>query len=403
MDTLLTILSLVAVVVVLPVCLYLLLLTTLSVARAPPRQSATKRLVCLVPAHDEAAGIAATVQSLLQAPYPPERKRVLVIADNCSDDTAARARAAGADVLVRVDSARRGKGFALEAAFEHVLRDGWAEGVLVVDADTIVAPNLWRAVSSRLAAGAQAMQVTNGVRNPGAGWRPMLQAIAMAMINGVRSLGRERLGTSVGLRGTGMAFSRATLERVPHKVYGVVEDVEYGVRLGLAGIRVAFVPETWIASDAPVSATVALSQRRRWEGGRASLVRSLLPTVARAAWRTRSPLLLDLAIDLLVPPLSYPALVVLLGGVLEVSHWWLTGALSPAAPLWLFCVLALAAYVLRGVAFSGTGWAGLRALATAPAYVLWKLVVAKPWRHAVPSLKGGANAPTEWVRTARET
>lgn len=392
MGTLLTILSLAAVVLVLPVWLYLFTLTVFSVARRPPRQQATKRLVCIVPAHDEEAGITATVRSLLRAPYAAERKRVLVVADNCTDNTASRARAAGAEVLVRVDDVRRGKGFALEAAFAHVLNDSWAEGVIVVDADTVVAPNLWRAVSSRLAAGDKAMQVTNGVRNAGAGWRAMLQAIAMAMINGVRSLGRERLGASVGLRGTGMAFARSTLELVPHKVYGVVEDVEYGVRLGLAGIRVAFVPETWIASDAPVSAKVALSQRRRWEGGRIALMRSLLPGVAKAAWHTKSPLLLDLAIDLMVPPISYPALVVVLGFFIEAAHWWVTGSLSVAAPLWLFCTIAITAYVLRGVAFSGTGLAGVRALATAPAYILWKLVVAKPWRNT-----------TQWVRTQRET
>jgi cellulose synthase/poly-beta-1,6-N-acetylglucosamine synthase-like glycosyltransferase len=344
----------------------------------------------VVPAHNEEDGIGATVRSLLSSEYPPEQRRVLVIADNCTDATAARAREAGAFVLERKDDERRGKGYALEAAFEHVLADDFAHGVIVVDADTVVAPNLWRAVSSRIAAGDRAMQVTNAVRNPGAGWRPRLQAIAMAMINGVRSLGRERLGLSVGLRGTGMAFARSTLEEVPHRVYGVVEDVEYGVRLGLAGIRVAFAAETWIRSDAPVSAQASLSQRRRWEGGRFSLMRTLLPRVLRAAVEKRSRLLFDLACDLMVPPISYPALVVVLGLFTEGAHVWLTGHPSLAWPLWAWSTFALAAYVLRGVAFSGTGLMGLVTLAFAPVYIAWKIVVARPWKSS-----------DRWVRTKR--
>lgn len=380
--------------VVLPVWLYLFILTLLSWTKKAPPPDTSRKLVCIVPAHNEERGIANTVRSLLQAGYPREKRRVLVVADNCTDTTAERAREAGAEVLERFNDEQRGKGFALEAAFEHVLRDDWAQGVIVVDADTVVAPNLWRAVSARLAHGDLALQVTNAVRNPDDGWRPKLQSIAMAMINGVRSLGRERLGLSVGLRGTGMAFARETLERVPHKVYGVVEDVEYGVRLGMAGIRVAFVPETWIQSDAPVSAQASLSQRRRWEGGRIGLMRTLLPRVWRAARATKSRILYDLALDLVVPPISYPALLVVLGGVLELAHVVLTGGSSAAAPLWAFSAVALVAYVLRGVAFSGTGLGGVLALATAPAYIVWKLVVAKPWK---------STSAKAWVRTQRET
>lgn len=381
-----------------PIWAYLFVLVVLSWRKRPPPDAEPVPLVCIVPAHNEETGIGATVASLLAAEYPAERRRVFVIADNCSDATAARAREAGAYVLERRDDVRRGKGFALEAAFEHLLSSPDfaqpgvppVQGVIVVDADTIVAPNLWRAVSARIAAGALAMQVTNAVRNPEAGWRPRLQAIAMAMINGVRSLGRERLGTSVGLRGTGMAFARSTLERVPHKVYGVVEDVEYGVRLGLAGIRVQFAPETWISSDAPADANTALSQRRRWEGGRLALMRTLLPKLVAAFFRRPSAIVFDLACDLLVPPISYPALLVVVGLALEAVHVVVTGAPSWAAPLWAFEAFALFAYVLRGVAFSGTGIAGLVTLAFAPAYIAWKIVVARPWKNT-----------DRWVRTRR--
>ncbi|MCC7109310.1 MAG: hypothetical protein IT382_08490 [Deltaproteobacteria bacterium] len=52
---------------------------------------------------------------------------------------------------------------------------------------------------------------------------------------------------------------------------------------------------------------------------------------------------------------------------------------------------AAAAYVLRGISVSGTGLGGFFALLGAPAYVVWKIVVARPWRRT-----------EQWVRTERE-
>src|SRR5262245_60709604 len=99
----------------------------------------------VVPAHNEEAGIGRTVQNLLALDYPRELFRVLVVADNCKDATADRAREAGATVLVRVDAQNRGKGYALAHAFEKSLKEGMAQAVVVVDADTLVSKSLLHA------------------------------------------------------------------------------------------------------------------------------------------------------------------------------------------------------------------------------------------------------------------
>ena len=80
--------------------LYLLLFTLLSRKPLLPLQS-SRRLYfdIIVPAHNEAAVIAGVVSSLRQLDWPADRFRILVVADNCTDDTAIRARTAGAVVL----------------------------------------------------------------------------------------------------------------------------------------------------------------------------------------------------------------------------------------------------------------------------------------------------------------
>jgi len=360
---------------------YLLLLALASrrvaiPAGAPP----TMRFDLIVPAHDEESGIARTVRSLLSVDYPADMRRVLVVADNCSDATAARAEAAGAAVLARDDRSRRGKGYALAHAFERSLRDGFAHAVVVVDADSLVPANLLRAFAARLDQGASAVQAGAAVLNIDDSWRTRLMALGLALFNGVRSLARENLGLSCGLRGNGMCLTAAVLRAHPYRAFSMVEDLEYGITLGRAGVRVRYAHEAQVRSAMVSGAQAAASQRRRWELGRMWLARNLALPLLRDALCMRNPLLLDLAVDLLVPPLSFVALVVFAGCVI-----------SGFAAVWMASAACLAVYVLRGWQVSGIGWKGLGALARAPLYVSWKLaVVLRGWGER------------EWVRTVRE-
>jgi hypothetical protein len=288
-------------------------------AAARPRRSPRTRFDVIVPAHDEEAGIAATVASLLAVDYPRSHFRLVVIADNCGDATAECARTAGALVHERRDAEHRGKGYALAYGFERSLADGHADAVVVVDADTTVSPNLLRAFDAALGGGEQALQAHYGVRNPRASWRTRLVSLGFTLFHGVRSVARERLGLSCGLRGNGMCFGADLLRRVPHRAFSIVEDLEYGLALGLAGVRVAYVAEAHVLGDMPGTAVDARSQRERWEGGRRAVVREYARPLLRAAATRRDPVLLDLALDLVLPPLSHLAAAVGGGWTLAVA------------------------------------------------------------------------------------
>ncbi|MGZ3459835.1 MAG: exopolysaccharide biosynthesis GT2 family glycosyltransferase EpsU [Archangium sp.] len=374
---------------------YLLLLTLLSGEKAaPPRVPPRLRFDIIIPAHNEEAGIARTVANLSRVDWPEERRRILVVADNCTDATADRAREAGATVLVRHHPELRGKGYALQYAFEHSLKDGFADAVVVVDADTEVTANLLHAFALRLEAGAQAVQAHYGVLNPQASWRTRLMAVSMALFHKVRSLGRERLGVSCGLRGNGMCFTHAIIRQVPHEAFSIVEDLEYGIRLGQAGERVHYAWEAEALGEMVSSEKAARSQRRRWEGGRMAMMRTYgLPLLAEGL-RKGDKVLVDLAMDLLVPPLSW---VVLGAGALAVASgalsWW-RGQVALPTYAAAASVLSLVLYVMRGWWVSGMGLSGLLALARAPFYVAWKLWL----MMSRPEEKKG-----EWVRTARES
>jgi cellulose synthase/poly-beta-1,6-N-acetylglucosamine synthase-like glycosyltransferase len=355
-------------------CLYLLVLSLLSATPPSPSPSGRRlRFDVMVPAHNEAALIERCLASLRQLDWPADCLRLWVVADNCDDTTAQLARKAGARVLERHDPLLRSKGHALCLAFGHSRDMGWADAVVVVDADTEVSPNLLEAFAWRIESGAGAVQAHYGVRNAEDSWRTGLMAIAHGAFHGLRSQARERLQLSCGLRGNGWCVTHRILADVPYQAVSVTEDLEYGIALGLAGQRVHYAAEARVNADMESGEAVARRQRQRWEGGRFDLMRSQAgPLLLRAVSRG-SGVSLDLALDLMVLPLSYLALQVLaLVGLAAVASG-LQPAFAPWLYIGLFCGLCLLLYVLRGWQLSGRGARGLLDLLRAPFYLLWKL------------------------------
>jgi 1,2-diacylglycerol 3-beta-glucosyltransferase len=380
-------------VVVLPAtaaCLYLLVLTILSARVTPP--SASSRQVffdVIVPAHDEAAGIAKTISSLQALDWPAAQYRIVVVADNCTDATAEVSREAGATVLERRDLALRGKGYALAHAFAWSRAAQMADAVVVVDADSVVSRNLLESFAVRIEAGACALQAHYGVRNAMDSWRTRLMAIALGAIHKVRSRARERMLLSCGIRGNGWCVTHALLDKIPYRSYSLTEDVEFGVELGLAGHRVAYCDESDVNGEMVTSGDASRSQRQRWESGRLALIRAKVPALLGAALARRSFVCLDLALDLLVLPLSYVVLNVL--AIVVIGAFDPDGWRTVLLTLGLIDALAIGIYVCRGWLLSGVGLAGAWDLLRVPGFLVWKLIVVRFQAK-----------PSTWIRTKRE-
>ena len=305
------------------------------------------RFDVVVPAHDEEAEIARTVESLLALDYPRELFRVVVIADNCRDHTAARAAAAGAQVMVRNEPEHRGKGYALAHAFGRSLAEDFADAVVVVDADTVVSSNLLTAFAGRFETGAAVVQADYGVRNPRSSWRTRMMTIALATFHGVRSLARERLGLSCGLRGNGMGFSRAVLRAQP--VQRLFHRRGPGIRAptGIRGISRAVRPRgqgsgpdgrhgTSLALPAaPLGAWTASS---RPAAGPPPAVGK--PGIGGTFSSSTSPPIC------MVPPLGQLVALNAIGTALCVLAAWLAGGAMPmAASVWGVSFLGMLLYV----------------------------------------------------------
>jgi hypothetical protein len=348
------------------------------------------RLVVLIPAHDEEAGIGATLESLAACEYPAPARRTVVIADNCSDATATVARAIGAEVWERSDPDRRGKGFAVAWALDRLLEPGAeVDAIVLVDADCIVSANLLSAAAERLRAGAEALQVDYLADNPEDSTVSALRFAAFALADTVRFLGKQRLGLSCGLVGTGMAFTADALRESPWTTTGLVEDGEYHMRLVLNGVRTEFVPEAWVSQAVPTTLRASADQQARWEKGRLDLIRAWTPRLIGSGIARRDTVKLHAGLECLVPPQS----VIALGGVTGV----VLAALGGQRRLLVLSLLTLAGqatFVVGGLRLVRAPAGVYRALLMAPVLIATKVAL-------YARLLSG-RGPSSWVRTKRE-
>ena len=346
--------------------------------------------VIVVPAHDEAEVIGETLR-LLKGSLSPGM-RVLVVADNCRDSTAENARAMGVDVLERNDAERRGKGFALASAADH-LRSDPPEIFVVMDADCAIdRPSLKALVDGARASGGPA-QAVNLLR-PDRSAPPLVQLSNFAFVlkNLVRQRGLQRLAGRVHLTGTGMAMPFGLFHISGDTRSSIVEDLALGLDLADAGHPPKLIGNAFVWSGS-ASEQGTLVQRRRWEGG---FLATAVRQGPKEAWHglvQGKPRAVLAGLDLMVPPLA-------LFAVLNVAALLVAAALVFASggawwPVIAQCVLLACALIAVLVAWAreGRDFISLGVLARLPLYVLWK----------VPMYLGLARrgTPKEWLRTGR--
>ena len=347
------------------------------------------RFAVLIPAHDEAGVIAEAVHSVASATYPPERRSIFVVADNCGDGTAAEARAAGATVYERRDEQQRAKGFALRWLLEQLEADGQRfDAYLVVDADSRLSLNFLGRMAETLASGALAAQGQYRVANGDGAWTAGLRAVAFALFNHLRPLGRSVFGWSAGLKGNGMCFSRDVIERFGWGSHSLAEDAEYHALLVAHGVRVVYVPDAVVASEMPTTLRQARSQQARWERGRLDLIRLCAVPLLRSFVRERNLAALDAAMEIALPPLS-----LVLGGALGCLAVALTLRWAPGLVLAVALLALLALHVVIGAALAELSRRAYLSLLCAPLYIAWKC-----WVY-LAAFAGRGGGP--WVRTER--
>jgi cellulose synthase/poly-beta-1,6-N-acetylglucosamine synthase-like glycosyltransferase len=366
--------------------------TALSRRRCPilPNPGLRQSVAVLVPAHNESSGLLPTLACIQSQLLPGDR--LLVVADNCSDDTAVVAKAAGAEVVERNDPTKRGKGFALDRGVRHLISNP-PEFVIIVDADCKLANGAVDSLTSTCAMTgrpAQALYLMNAPIDSQINHQ--VAEFSWRVKNWLRPLGLRALKLPCQLMGTGMAFPWDVIRSADLGNSQIVEDLKLGLDLTLAGHPPIFCPSARVTSEFASSAKGAETQRKRWEKGHLDMIFKTAPRLFAIAFIRRDWDLLAVTLDLAVPPLSLLGILVL--GIFGASLLYtIIGYSSVALVISTASLLAFAIATLVAWLKCGRDVVPPSALLLIPSYAFRKI---KLYRRFV-----FGKIDSEWDRTDR--
>lgn len=368
-------------------CVAMLRKRPLSVAQCGLSHTTT----VLIPAYNEGEGVVPTIRDV-QAQLGPN-DRILLVADNCTDDTAAIAAAAGVDVIVRTDQALRGKGYALEFGIRHLALNP-PDVVIILDADCLLGEHAIRTLSAGAMAYGRPVQSLYLMLVPkDAAVGKGLNLFAWRIKNWIRPLGLNLLGLPTQLFGTGMAFPIGLLLNRDMGNDRLAEDAALGIALASAGYPAFFLSEAEVHSCFPVSEVGHRQQRERWEKGHLENIVELAPRALFQSLRDRNFGLAALAIDMAIPPLSLLVLVTVICGVFGVLAYGVGGPLFAVAIPFVSGLLLVLGTMFAWLAI-GRDVLPFRELLRLPLHAVRKF----GFYHRIASGKG----TSKWIRTDRK-
>ena len=323
------------------------------------------RFLVLVPAHNEESVIGTGLNTIMADRRPDDV--VLVVADRCTDRTAEIARSLGASVLERGPDEPAGRAAARQHGLEHASALEW-DAVLMLDADSVVEPGFFSACRRAMASGAPAIQARS---ESGVG-RSLAQEASLAAftLQGITiPRGRDRLGVSVRLRGTGMAIRReAALAH--HFRAPASEDLFFTLDLLLSGVRCRHVDAARLRSQGAGTWDAFGGQKVRYEAGRMAAAREYVPRLLRRAFERRDAACLEAAWFLATPPFAIGVLSLVLGTtVAAIAGAWVVAGVFAAG------IAALALALVTGLIQARARLRTWLSLCAAPWYLAWKAVV----------------------------
>lgn len=173
-----------------------------------------KRYALLICARNEEAVIGDLLESVRAQSYPQALLEAFVAADNCSDLTALIARQQGATVYERFDTAKVGKGYALQFLLSHIWKDRGQDafdGYFILDADNLLSPDFVARMDETFSRGHRIVTGYRASKNYGENWISAGYALWFLRESRFLNGARMGLGTSCTVNGTGFLIHKDVL------------------------------------------------------------------------------------------------------------------------------------------------------------------------------------------------
>jgi len=354
------------------------------------KDSPKPSVAILVAAHNEETVIGETLSSML--PQLSDRDKLIVIADNCTDNTAEIARGFHATVIERTNSENRGKGYALDYGLQSIQNEPY-DVVIVIDADCHIEQNFIESLAIMAMASQRPVQPINLLHRANeSNLKSAISELAFVVKNLVRPKGLSRMNLPCMLT-MGTAFPWSIINQVSLASNNLVEDMQFGIDLAIAGSPPLFCSTTKVQGVLPLKNKAAQTQRTRWEHGHLSTLRTQVPRLLKESWKQKRLDLLAIAIDLSIPPLSFLVILWFAFAIPAITMSFIEGRINVALNLILIEGIALFMGILLAWVKFGRAILPFKSLVKVPLYILWKVPIY--FRFLIEPQK-------RWVRTERD-
>ncbi|WP_373480490.1 glycosyltransferase family 2 protein [Geminocystis sp.] len=345
----------------------------------------------LIPAHNEETVITQTLTSII--PQLKSTDQIIVIADNCTDNTSEIVHKMGIKVISRDNSSLRGKGYALDFGLTYLAKNP-PNIVIFIDADCYISPDSIQNLTQKAMTTHKPVQGLYLMEKPPQPTpKHQISAFAFKVKNLVRPLGLYNVKQPCLLTGTGMAFPWEVIQKANLASSHIVEDMKLGLDLAIANHSPIFCSRATITGYLPQKQEAATTQRTRWEHGHLQIALSYIPVLLKESLKQRRLDLLVIALDLSIPPLSL--FVSLWLGITLISFLIFTLSIS-YIPLLISSIAGLMIFsaILTAWIKFGKEEIPLQTLIKIPLYILWKIPL---------YVKFLFKRESQWIRTERDS
>ncbi len=255
--------------------IYYIIFAFYSIKRRVPYDDhqAKTRFGIVIAARNEETVITDVVMSLKKLDYPKHLYDIYVVPNNCCDNTADKAKAAGAIVLdcqYPVSS----KGEVLRHTFNQLMSVQYDyDAFCVFDADNVVDKNFLNEMNSAYISGIRIAQGYRAAKNPYDSWITSCYDIYFSLMNRFINQAKFNAGLSAYINGTGFMISTATLKHSSGWCTTTLsEDTEYCLLCMINDEKIAWVPNAITYDEQPLTLQQSMTQRRRWSSGALQLL-----------------------------------------------------------------------------------------------------------------------------------
>jgi len=226
------------------------------------------KFAVVIAARNEALVIGNLIESLQNQKYPNELFDIIVIPNNCTDDTRNVALSKGSKIF-DCNRVIKSKGDALCEFFDSILENGNIyDGFCIFDADNVVAEDFIAEMNNALCRDIKVGQGYRDSKNPGDTAISGCYSIYYYMVNRFYNRARSILHLSAMINGSGFMVSSEIIQKEGGwHTETMTEDLEFTARCIIAGEKIHWIPEAVFYDEQPLTFAQSWKQRKRWSTG----------------------------------------------------------------------------------------------------------------------------------------